>query len=345
MNEPFYNSHIHIFKGDQDVPDKFLPLGLVRWFAKRDHPVFNWIMHNLNPLTDNDTFDKYLQFVRIGKLGSQENIFNECFKNYPKDTKFIVLPMDMAYMKAGKTSRPYEEQLIELKNLSSKYPKNIIPFVHIDCRREGYFDLFKKAIEEWGYKGLKLYPPLGVFPYDPRYDCIYDYCEKNNLPVIAHCTDGNPVFYKGSYKELNKLLEGCKLDIDWSKSNKELCSYFTHPLGYKFVMDKHPNLKISLAHFGRQTEWDGIIKDMMEVYPNLYTDVSYSMYNEDNWAPLKINLITNDKLRNHCLFGSDFYMNAIECTEKQFDIKFRAYLGEELWSQISTINPTNFLGK
>jgi hypothetical protein len=38
-------------------------------------------------------------------------------------------------------------------------------------------------------------------------------------------------------------------------------------------------------------------------------------------------------------------MNVIEGKEKQFSINLRAYLGEELWNQISVINPERFLSK
>ena len=83
------NNHIHIFTTD-DIPNKFLPLGLVRWLAKKDRKVFNWILHNINPFSDKDTLDRYLDFVRVGKLGSQKVIFENIMKEYPKGTEFNV---------------------------------------------------------------------------------------------------------------------------------------------------------------------------------------------------------------------------------------------------------------
>jgi uncharacterized protein len=341
----FYNTHIHTFDGYKDVPAKFLPLGLVRWLARREHELLNWIMHNLNPFTDNDVYDRYLNFVRTGKLGSQEAIFLDCLSQYPSDTKFVVLPMDMKYMGAGNVPREYMDQLLELKKLRDDHPDNIIPFVHIDPRRENYYELFVKAIEEWGFKGLKLYPPLGVFPFDPAFDPVYKYCQQHSIPVIAHCTSGNPVHWKGSHKQLVELLAKSILPIDWKQKDKDLCAYFTHPANYKLVFDKFPDLKICLAHFGRENEWDKVILEMMDRYPNLYVDISYAMSDEMHWPNLKVSLYTNPVLRSHCLLGSDFYMVNIECTEKQFDIKLRAFLDEELFNQIALINPGNFLLK
>lgn len=339
----FYNCHIHTFKGDNDVPEHFLPLGLVRILASNTGfrivaRILNW----LNPFTSNDQFDRYVKFVTIGKLGSQKAIFENCLAQYPVDTKFIILPMDMAYMGAGKVARDYSEQLKELKELRDSYPANIIPFVHIDCRRNNCLELFKQAIEDWGFKGLKLYPPLGTFPYDKRYYPIYEYCQQHDLPVISHCSAGNPVHWKGSTDELIQLLKPCQLPIDWNQSKKELCAYFTHPLGYKKVMDDFPALRIDLAHYGRGTDWDNIIKDMMLTYPNLFTDISFSMYNEAYWASIKEQLLVNKNLREHLLFGSDFYMVETETNEQEFDKKFRAYLGEDLFKQIAVTNPENF---
>jgi predicted TIM-barrel fold metal-dependent hydrolase len=109
------------------------------------------------------------------------------------------------------------------------------------------------------------------------------------------------------------------------------------------VFQKFPKVKICLAHFGRENEWDKIIRNMMKDYSGLYTDISYSLYDQEHWGYLKILLITDDIFRTRCMFGSDWYMNAIEGMEKQFSINLRAYLGEDLWKQIAEINPTNFL--
>lgn len=338
------NCHIHTFK-DVDIPEKFLPLKLVRILStkvgfKIVAKVLNWI----NPFTTNDQFDRYVTFIKIGKLGSQKAIFENCKNQYPQGTKFVVLPMDMAFMGAGEVPRKYRDQLVELSELSNKPDADIISFIHIDCRRENYFELFKEFIELFGFKGLKLYPPLGTFPYDERYLPIYKYCEENNIPVLAHCTAGNPVHFKGSHKELVQLLRNCKLKIDWNKKDSELCSYFTHPEGYKYVLKAFPKLRVCLAHFGRENEWDEVIKDMMTKYDNLYTDISFSLYDTEHWGNLKVLLSTNEQFRTHCLFGTDYYMIETESTEKQFCINLRAYLGEELFTQISVTNPNKFLG-
>jgi uncharacterized protein len=338
-----FNIHIHTFL-EKDIPRNFLPFGMVRLLnSKVGFFLFSKLLRAANPFSSKDMFDRYCRFVEIGKHKSQAEILNDCAEFYPCGTKFVILPMDMAYMGAGKVPRRYKDQLTELVRLMLTN-QNVIPFIHIDPRREDYYDLFNYAIAE-GFGGVKLYPPLGVFPFDARLDCIYDYCQSHKLPVLAHCTAGNPVHFKGSRKELKELLKPCKMEIDWSLSNKDLCSYFTHPNNYMYVFQKFPNLKICLAHFGRENDWDKKILSMMPFFNGLFVDISYSLYDQEHWGYLKVLLSTNPIFKERCLFGSDYYMNACEGEEKQFSINLRAYLGEDLWNQISVINPEKYLYK
>ena len=352
----FYNCHIHIFK-DEDVPLKFLPLQLVRFLStKTGFKVISRFLNNINPFSDNDMFDRYVKFIKIGKLGSQQKIFEECMRFYPKETRFIVLPMDMAFMGAGPVPRPYEKQLEKLADLKRKYPQ-VIPFIHIDPRREGIFDLFKKSVEEWGFKGVKLYPPLGYFPYDERLHPFYAYCQENNLPIIVHCSPFGPVHFKGKRKELITLLSKSITPIvTEGKSKKELYSMFTNPLNYKHVIRDFNKLRICFGHFGSayywekyihdpgdENNWFVIIREMIAEYENFYADISFTLNNEVYFPLLKI-LLGNETLRNKILFGSDYYMVETETNERRFGLDLRAYLGENLFTSIAVTNPEKFLG-
>ncbi len=351
-----YNCHIHTFK-EEDIPRKFLPLGLVRILATREgFALVGRVLNYLNPFTTNDQYDRYVNFVRAGRLKSQRKIFEECRQFYPVNSKFVVLTMDMAFMRAGKVPRPYEEQLKELADLKEYYPDFILPFVHIDPRRPEYMSLLKKCVEEWGFKGIKLYPPLGIFPYDNQLDPVYEYAIEKKLPIIAHGSPYNPVHFKGSIKELKMLLSKAKTNIDLSSENrKKLCSNFTHPENYKLVFAKYPDLKICLAHFGSAHFWDkfldkpnelgnwlNIIREMMLNYPGLYTDVSFTMYNKE-FHPLLTVLLTDPNISDRILFGSDFYMNYVEAQERRFSIELRAAIGETNWKTITYDNPIKFL--
>ncbi|MBN1415678.1 MAG: amidohydrolase family protein [Bacteroidales bacterium] len=351
-----YNCHIHTFRGD-DIPREFLPLGLVRILASRaGFRVIGRILNYLNPFSSDDLFDRYVRFVKIGRLESQQKIFELCRKFYPVNSKFFVLSMDMEYMGAGKVPRSYADQLRELAEMKTAYPDLIFPFVHVDPRRPGMMELVKKCFEEWGFTGIKIYPSLGYFPYDDDLDPVYHYAQNNNLPVIAHASPYNPVHYKGSKRKLKALLAKAKTEIDLSSNKrKKLCSNFAHPDNYKLVFEKFPNLRICLAHFGSDYFWQKfldepdctgnwftLIRERISEYPNLYTDISFTLHNKEFFPLLKV-LMAEPLLKKRILLGSDYYMVETKTNERRFGIELRALLGEEGFKIISVDNPVAFL--
>jgi predicted TIM-barrel fold metal-dependent hydrolase len=352
----YYNCHIHTFK-DTDVPRKFLPLGLVRILSTiTGFNVIARILNYINPFSDNDALDLYVKFVKTSRLGSQKKIFEEVKRFYPDYTKFVILPMDMAYMGAGEVPRKYEEQIRELAQLNIDYPQ-VIPFFHADPRREGLLDMFKNSVETLGIKGLKIYPPLGYFPYDPALYPVYQYCIDKNLPVMSHCSPYNPVHFKGKKMELLQLLSKSLTPIDTEKKNiKELCSYFTHPKNWEKVMTDFPNLRVCLGHFGstdywtdymenpgNPKNWFDIIRKMMPRYPNLYSDISFTLYNKDYLPLLKV-LLTDPVINQRVLFGSDYYMVETITNERAFGLRLRAFIGEDYFTSIAVTNPERYLG-
>jgi uncharacterized protein len=352
----FYNCHIHTFR-DIDVPVNFLPLGLVRILATK--PGFSFlarILHNIIPFSDNDVFDRYMKFLKIGKLNSQDEIFKECQKFYPEKTRFVILPMDMEFMGAGRVPRPYYEQIKELRELKNKYSDLIIPFLHVDPRRKGIFDLLKDCVENSGFRGIKLYPSIGYFPYDEALYPIYEYCLKNNLSVISHCSPDTPVHFRGSMEELKKLLSKSRTPVDTKgKNKKELCSFFAHPANYEYILKEFGNIKICVAHFGSAFYWDDylqnpgdegnwlvIIRKLISKYPTLYTDISFTLNQPEYSSLLKI-LLLDPVILKKVLFGSDYYMVETMADERRFGINLRAFVGESDFTAIAVTNPEIFL--
>jgi len=54
-------------------------------------------------------------------------------------------------------------------------------------------------------------------------------------------------------------------------------------------------------------------------------------------------LETDEKMLERTLFGTDFYVVTKASSERKIAINARAYLGNELFRQIATINPVEFL--
>jgi predicted TIM-barrel fold metal-dependent hydrolase len=79
-----------------------------------------------------------------------------------------------------------EELHLEHKKLID-HNDRFIAFSGIDPRRgrEG-LDLFEKAVKDWGFRGLKIYPPCGYSPSDERLFPFYEICSHRLLPVFVH---------------------------------------------------------------------------------------------------------------------------------------------------------------
>ncbi len=351
----FYNCHIHTFT-DEDVPDKYLPLAIVKALKTRvGSAALTRFLRFAIPFSTQDMFERYAQFIQIGKLRDQQRIFHECSKYYPHDTRFFVLAIDMEFMGAGKTRREYKEQLEELGNLALK-DNRVLPFMMVDPRRPNVLSLLQEMVEVFGFRGIKLYPTMGYFPYDPLLDPIYSYCTQKNISVMAHCGPFNPTYFKGKKSELLKLLEPSLEPIETKgKTKQELCTNFTHPGNYHEVFRKFPELKICLAHFGSSYYWEryihnpedpdnwfSIIKDMLPVYKGLYTDVSFTMNHWKYFSLLKV-LLSDLQIKEKVLFGSDFYMVKTRADERRFGLDLRAFLGEENFDFIARKNPENYL--
>ncbi|MBN2610362.1 MAG: amidohydrolase [Bacteroidales bacterium] len=354
----FYNSHIHTFR-EPDVPRRFLPLALVPILTTRKGFRFvGRILSAIIPFTDKDMFDRYLRFVEIARFKTQQDIFEECRRFYPAKSKFIILPMDMAFMNAGKVPRKYEEQLDELAILRDKFPEQVILFIHIDPRRPGVLGLLKKYVEEKKFKGVKLYPPLGVYPDHPvLMNEVFPYCEEKNLPVLAHGSPYNPVKYRGNRRQIIQLLGKRPDDPDVKGVNKrELLTCFTHPENYTKILEKFKKLKICIAHFGSEYYWKEyienpgnknnwfiIIRRMLEDYENFYTDISFTLNHQEFFPLLKV-LLADEKIKHKILFGSDYYMVETKTDERRFGLELRAFIGEENFKTIAVDNPERYLG-
>jgi hypothetical protein len=75
-------------------------------------------------------------------------------------------------------------------------------------------------------------------------------------------------------------------------------------------------------------------------------DVSYTMFRHQEHVPVLKILLTNPKVREGVLFGSDYYMVELEhATEREVSIELRAALGETLFAQIAERNPARYLGE
>ncbi len=219
--------------------------------------------------------------------------------------------------------------------------------------RQDAAEIIEHAIDNLGFRGLKLYPRMGFPPDAPvLMDRIYPLASERNLPVISHCSRGGVI---GKH-------------ISAAKGNR-----FTEPDAFLPVLSAFPGLRVCLAHFGGTNDWRAYMDEGFDPedpgakannwqvrirqligsgeHEGLWTDVSYTLFQFDDFAPfLRVFLSGDDlpaqRLRRRVLFGSDFYMTRQErLSERAVCFRLRNALGEALFHQIAVENPRIWLGE
>ncbi len=252
-------------------------------------------------------------------------------------------------MDLGSVDENIAQQHKELLELSDLHPGIIYPFFFVHPDSPGIVDAARRALSSGRFAGIKIYPNLGYAPDHPNLKAVYRFCVEFNKPVMTHCTPYGVWKYKLSEDERRT---------------------YGHPRNYTSILQEFPDLRICLAHFGGQDEWNKHLKakeiekedertwvrwiaDLIRSgdYPTLYTDISYTLFSlktsglyVDYFDYLKV-LLANVRIRQHVLFGSDYYMAEMEpLSEKEVSIALRSRLGEDLYFQIAHHNPQRYLG-
>ncbi len=193
------------------------------------------------------------------------------------------------------------------------------------------FAMVETAIATQGFVGVKLYPPMGFQPADnhrsERYprelrrirgfddkmnaalDHLFGWCAANGVPVMTHTAN--------------------------SQAAGDDFGERADPRHWLAVLERHPELRLNLAHFGNFTAamhidgrpedtWEWTIGAMMAApaFPNIYADISHfaEVFNDRVPATVR-NRIANllaqfieafDPGLDYLMFGTDWVMTGIE---------------------------------
>lgn len=241
----------------------------------------------------------------------------------------------------------FQRQLDELTDLKERYGDNIFPFLAVDPRRKGIAKLIKENVgRDKTFRGVKLYAPNGYSPTDPKlFDdaskfidgkCLYSYCIENEIPIMIHCSNAGFSTFVAELEVCGDVIQNDKIityktpTMIYFKKNvpafkfldgvKERATALNHPRLWKIVLEKHTHLKICFGHFGGASQnWRNLIAELLEIYPNTYTDLS-CMVKKDRLKTIKNNYFNqNSIIKDRIMYGSDFYLNMLG------NIKFKNY--------------------
>jgi uncharacterized protein len=224
------DSHVHLVGKDWIDRSFFIGTGRVAVapMGKETgiYPDAEALVDNLTPLIEDTTGEKTI--ANMDEAGVD---------------KSCIFTVDYGLL-AGEPVLSMEEQNKLIVEAAARFPDRLIPFFTVDPRREGGLDLFKRAIEDWGMKGLKLHPTSGYFPYDPVVYPFYEKCMDYSIPVLIH-TGSQPAPLKFR---------------------------FAQPINVDDVAADFPDLPIIMAHVAHSMWQEALL--VAEIKPNIYFDFS-----------------------------------------------------------------------
>ncbi len=137
------------------------------------------------------------------------------------------------------------EQIYEVHRcLLERHQGRFLVFAGVDPRRGRMgLDLFRRSVLEWGFSGMKLYPPMGFSLLDETLEPYLEICAERRLPVLTHSGPSLPA----------------------------LESEFARPVYVQELARRHPELRLVMAHGGysigtpevrRAVEADNVMVDV-----------------------------------------------------------------------------------
>jgi predicted TIM-barrel fold metal-dependent hydrolase len=357
----FIDVHAHVFNYE-DVPDGFLGIRLP--FNQRFLYLTERVLHRIIGSSDRDFFSSLAYFVQFFRKRSSIETA-EKLTGYHKDVHllFCALMMDMERGIKGKIIDPYSQQIEKMKAVRDKFPEAVLPFFAADPNNPALHEDFERSFSTAGdyrFFGVKIYPSLGYLPSNPRLMDIFRVCGEKKIPVTAHCSGATVHASARTFRNIEgwHYTEGegfsnrpVNLNI---KKRSDYAVFFNHPRNWEPVLDAIPGLKLNLAHFGGEGEWAkhiqgnkdtwvSYILSLLENYPNLYTDFSYTLHNGQYNEVLKTMLEQHELLSGRVLYGSDYYMVVREGHFRSLKAGFISLMGADLMKKIAQENPKRFL--
>ena len=222
--------------------------------------------------------------------------------------KAVLLPMDFNLIgkdryrtRADLLPRtPIAETLERFGRIQAAHPDKFIAFASIDPRRgEEGLKLFRRAVEEWGLRGLKLHSSAGYYLNDRATYPYYELCCEYDIPLLCHA------------------------GFEFPPGRVKFCD----PADIDEVAGDFPGMRIIVAHVGGHghgpaSHFRATAISMACVHPNLYLDVAdlqciYVKEPVDFYRSIRKGLTwAPDKL----LFGTDSpWLDAVLPTEVYID--------------------------
>jgi predicted TIM-barrel fold metal-dependent hydrolase len=287
-----------------------------------------------------------------GFEGQVEEVLN-IKRQYP-DRFLVFLGVDPRWETGGRSIKETVERYFTTP-LKINDTTSVNPFCGIKIYPSmGYYPFDERLMETFEWAAQHRVPVLshcnylgGIYNNDERY-------------IRDHLSEKDPYsgeIYRGEYVKESGF---CRWFIGTKTSNNNLdtCSYFMEPITFLRMMDyfkaKGAPLKLCLAHFGggnqikdresskkpfgaAKKNWFLQVKEMLEKYDSLYTDISYALYDKDIFDVI-FDESNNPSYGNRIMFGTDFFLTEREQPEKNTYLNFKNEAKKRTLSNFNNVN-------
>lgn len=206
--------------------------------------------------------------------------------------KSVVLPIDHGLDPGvSKPKVSIEDYNKWVADAADQYSDRLIAFVGVDPRRKNAVEILEKGVQEWGMKGLKLYPPCGFYPNDKVVDPLWAKANELGIPVLLH---SGPT---------------------WPLLNMK----YGQPIYLEDVLVRYPRLNIVIAHLGGGM-WTEEVIGLRTFRENVYSDISgwqMVLWGDRKYGVPRFVWVSN-AMRGKLLFGSDWPLFGVGTTHKQW---------------------------
>ena len=209
-------------------------------------------------------------------------------------TVLLPSPIETLTLNGHESFTGYRQNVDEILKIAETYPDDFIPLCTVSPLDTDALEYVKSCIERGG-KGIKLYNGHSYYydifglPLDsPRMMPIYAYAERNHVPLLYH--------------------------INIQKYRAEL----------ENILKKYPDLVLSVPHFMVASTRLEQVEELMDEYPNLYTDVSFGSPEYMAAGLRRIGSIPEkfrafiEKYPDRILFGTDMVLTKTAYKDKDF---------------------------
>lgn len=202
-----------------------------------------------------------------------------------------------------------------IENVNKTAPSRFIVFTNIDISDINKKDWTKNTVEQiendvkLGANGLKIYKSQTMAVVDgerisindPRIDPVWAKCGELGIPVLIHAADPKPFW--DAHDENNERWLELKVRPNRKREDNDPAPWQTIIDEQHDIFKKHPETKFINAHLGWYANDLATLAHLMDIYPNMYTEIG-AVIAELGRQPRAANAFIT-KYQDRVMFGKD----------------------------------------